>query len=146
MSLPLAEHVEKWTSLIKKERQAELDQFNALLSDQSLAELCAAGTCLARLHVKESRSALGGRTIVQFGKKNDRPLPAHKFSPGGPICIAHTADHLTPLFDGVVSNVSEDSIGLCFDRSQKIEELKVPRGTFAILPRIYETTFQRLMQ
>ena len=65
---------------------------------------------------------------------------------GGPVCIAHTADHLTPLLDGMVSNVAESSIGLCFDRSQNTNELQLARGTFAILPRFFETTYKRLKQ
>eukprot|EP00842_Homolaphlyctis_polyrhiza_P005336 jgi/Hompol1/5803/HPOL_001928-RA len=77
----VAEFVKTQLALIESERQAEIQEVNAMHAAYTLLDLQRRGVVLLALRISGIRSGLGGRTLVDIesGVGGASLLPPHKF-------------------------------------------------------------------
>ena len=85
MAADVSQFVEKTISLLKLERNAEIEETKSLQENISPKELQRRGVCLLKLRIRGRKTGLYGRYLLTFELKkpgSDGKLPSHSLTPG----------------------------------------------------------------
>lgn len=126
-------------SLLDRERIAEVEETQILLSQTSPTALARAGLAVLNLCIASQRTGLGGKTVVELEldsavKTGNGELPEHGLRTGDIVSVSeqpkgsekksNKLDLKKKGVEGVVSKVANASISVALDR----EDADVPSG------------------
>ena len=101
-------------ALESKAEVARMAERRKLLGAQNAER---SGESITDLAILDHRNGLGGRHLVQFGRRNrNRAMPWHKLKPGSPVVVSNFGDDAGESWAGVVSGRRNDSIEVALDR------------------------------
>ncbi|KAF4607995.1 hypothetical protein EYR40_000336 [Pleurotus pulmonarius] len=155
------EFIDKYRTLLLKERNEEIDRSSLLLSNCGPKLLELKGLALGGLSVVEMNIGLGGKTLVEL----ERPLahhttpsfPPHTFRPGDLARIEAnvlsniatkkpkkaTAPSDTKAVEGVVYKVSDTRIVIAIDQSDTSDDIDLPQ-VCRVLKLANSVTYDRM--
>ncbi|KAI8905628.1 IGHMBP2 protein [Gorgonomyces haynaldii] len=109
---------DKFTQLLEKERETDIAETQQLIKSASTQELQRRGILISGLTVGSIKSALGGKTIIEFEHEN---MPVHHISSGDVIGVQESKKQET-ISTGIVIRTSNHSVSVVFE-----EDLDAPQ-------------------
>jgi len=137
--LTITEFATVQLSLLDRERLAEIEETQLLLSQTSPTALAKAGLAVLNLGVASQRTGLGGKTVIELEldsavKTGNGELPEHGIRTGDIVSVSEQpkgserkSDKLSLKkkgVEGVVSKITNVSISVALDK----EDADVPGG------------------
>lgn len=103
---------------LQKEREAELEQSQALCDRLDVRELERRGLALRHLRISAQSTGLYGRTLLTFepGQAFRKELPAHSITTGDIVGAANASENSESV-SGVVIGVGPSSVQISFEES-----------------------------
>ena len=129
--------------LLALEREAEVEEANALQSQTSIKELCQKGVAVQKLVVEGQVTGLYGRTIITFTNKTvGQELPAHSLT-SGDIVGVRGSDNTEAEISGVVTAVRATSLAIAV--SEQGEEARIDENSvYSLVKLANDITYRRL--
>jgi superfamily I DNA and/or RNA helicase len=101
------DELERWLAL---EGEAERQRLSRRRQIRSQADVERTGETLVRLQLRDHRTGLAGRLLLDFAKPRDEPLPMNRLKVGSPVVVSDDRDPADHGIAGVVSKRRGDSI------------------------------------
>ena len=111
------EHFKRLLRLLDLEAEAEKQGILDDLQSSTPASQEAAGIALINLVIRDESAGMGGRVLLNFGKRNQNlVLPWTRLRPGSPVILSEEGQQAdsSPGWRGVVTKLSRDSIQIAF--------------------------------
>jgi hypothetical protein len=110
------DHFQRLGRLLDLESGAEAQRAAEQARRLSAPEAQKTGNTLVDLVVIDDQAGLGGRYLVQLGRRNHAPLPWTRLDVGSPVVLSPNAARVDQSHRGVVFQRGETSIGVALDR------------------------------
>jgi hypothetical protein len=110
------DHFQRLGRLLDLESGAEAQRAAEQARRLSAPEAQKTGNTLVDLVVIDDHAGLGGRYLVQLGRRNHSPLPWTRLDVGSPVVLSPNAARVDQSHRGVVFQRNEASIGVALDR------------------------------
>jgi ATP-dependent RNA/DNA helicase IGHMBP2 len=115
----IQEELKKVQSLLKQEKEAELEQYNARLKDSSFSQLRKKGLCWYPVKMDRTGFDSGERLIVRISRPKEH-LESHQFQSGKPIRLFSNAAGVDEedYVNGVVNQVKDQEMIITLNRDE----------------------------
>ena len=110
------DHFQRLARLLDLESRAETQRAAEQARRLSPQEAQESGNTLVDLVIADEQAGLGGRYIVQLGKRGRPSLPWTRLNVGSPVVLSPNAAKVNQSHRGVVCERSERSISVALDR------------------------------
>ncbi len=110
------DHFQRLRRLLDLESGAEAQRAAEQARRLAPPEAQKTGNTLVDLVVTDEQAGLGGRYLVQLGRRGHAPLPWTRLGVGSPVVLSPNAAKVEQSHRGVVCERSEESIGVALDR------------------------------
>lgn len=110
------DHFQRLARLLDLESRAETQRAAEQARRLSPREAQQSGNTLVDLVVADEQAGLGGRYVVQLGKRGQTSLPWTRLDVGSPVVLSPNAARVEQSHRGVVCERSEQSICVALDR------------------------------
>jgi ATP-dependent RNA/DNA helicase IGHMBP2 len=122
------DHFQRLGRLLDLESGAEAQRAAEQARRLSPPEAQKTGNTLVDLVVTDEQAGLGGRYLVQLGRRGHAPLPWTRLDVGSPVVLSPNTARVEQSHRGVVYERGEESIGVALDRlPEDLEECQAWR-------------------
>lgn len=144
--------VEQGEAFIKREREIETAEYEAIYNDATFQDLEATGFAISNFEVKKVKTAFFQKVLVSFSKINEQLFnPKLRIKTSDNVLIAEKSKNkdkspVSVLFAGVVHKVNLKCIQILLDKNEKIRvDTKFSVSTL-ILKSSDNVTFDRFLK
>ncbi|ESN99732.1 hypothetical protein HELRODRAFT_176492 [Helobdella robusta] len=131
--------------LLKRERDAEIEETRLLVENCPLKILERKGQCLLKLRIWRQYVGLFNRTVLVFKKNATDELPAHSLSSGDIVGLSLTSPNEEIIATGIVSKVLQTSISVAFDDVDKLLNLS-DDDQYKVIKLANDVTYKRVQR
>jgi hypothetical protein len=110
------DHFQRLGRLLELESRAEAQRAAEQARRLGPEQVQQTGNTLVGLVVADEQAGLGGRYLVELGKRGGAPLPWTRLDVGSPVVLSPHKSGAEPVYRGVVCERSERAISVALDR------------------------------